>query len=110
MIRRTHLLTGGYLNEGAVTRVGRTVVRKQDHPWPMAVSEALEVLRTRNFPHCPRELQRLDACSVVLTYLPGRALSNPVPKWAAGKRALVETTKFMRQFSIASADMRSQLS
>src|ERR1700761_558156 len=109
MTRKSQLLNGGYLNQPGITKVGRTVVRKQDHPWPFAVSEALAVLKRRGFHHSPVELRRLDSCSVVLTYLPGRAIPDLMPSWAASSVTLARVTRFIGEFSVASDGMRDEL-
>lgn len=100
------MLRGGYLNDGKVMKQGKYVVRRQDHPWPRAVDEALHELASRGFKHCPQPVARIDACSVMLTYLPGRALGNPVPRWAASSGTLVRATRFVSEFSIAAHNMR----
>lgn len=103
-------LKGGYINESGVVKQGRSVLRQQGHPWPVAASEALEILSTRGFRHCPRELQRIDTCSVLLTYMRGRALPNPSPRWAASSTTLLRVTRMMRAFSLAAVGMRQELS
>lgn len=109
MANRVHVLHGGYLNEGGVTRQGRYVIRRQDHPWPEAVDEAMEVLASRGFSCCPQLVTRTDPCSVTLTYLSGRALSNPVPRWAATADTLIRVTRFVSAFSVAATGMRPNL-
>lgn len=107
--KRSRLLRGGYLNEPGVAKQGRSVVRRQDHPWPQAVGEALNALAQRGFKHCPREIKRLDACSVVLTYMPGKALPSPVPRWAASTRILLRVASLMRGFSLAAQGLGNEL-
>jgi hypothetical protein len=109
MAKHVQVLQGGYLNDGRITREGRYVVRRQDHPWPEAVDEAMEVLAARGFICCPRLVERIDSCSVTLTYLPGRALSSPVPRWAADARTLIRATRFVSAFSMAAAGMRASM-
>jgi hypothetical protein len=109
MTERDRILKGGYLNQHCITKEGRTVVRRQDHPWPYAVSEALEILRQRGFNRCPIELSRLDPSSVVLTYMPGRALPDLAPPWAASPLTLVRVTRLISSFSAAAEGMRGEL-
>lgn len=106
MANRLRVLHGGYLNDGRITRQGRHVVRRQDHPWPEAVDEAMELLASRGFTCCPRLVARIDPCSVTLTYLPGRALGNPVPRWAATASTLIRATRFVSAFSVAATGLR----
>jgi len=109
MTNRVRMLHGGYLNDGRITRQGRYVVRQQDHPWPEAVDEAMDVLASRGFSFCPQLVARMDPCSVTLTYLPGRALTNPVPRWAATAGTLIRATRFVSAFSLAAAGLRSSM-
>jgi hypothetical protein len=109
MTKRQRILRGGYLNESRITRQGRSVIRRQDHPWPLAVSDALDVLVRRGFKRCPREIKRLDPCSVVLTYMPGRALPSIVPRWAASTRNLLRVASLMQDFSLAAQGIGKEL-
>jgi len=109
MTKRQRLLHGGYLNEPGVWKQGRSVIRRQDHPWPQVVGEALNALAQGGFKHCPREVKRLDSCSVVLAYMPGKALSNPVPRWAASKKTLLRVASLMRSFSLAAEGLGNKL-
>lgn len=106
MANRVRMLRGGYLNDGRIARLGRHVVRQQDHRWPAAIDEAMEVLHSRGFTCCPQLIARIDPCSVTLTYLPGRALTNPVPRWAATPSTLIRATRFVSAFSVAAAGLR----
>lgn len=108
-LNRTRTLRGGYLNGAGITKVANTVVRRQDHPWPLAVEEALDAMARRGFNGCPRQIQRIDACSVILTYLPGRAIPDPVPRWAAQPAMLTAVTRFLQQFSFASSGIRHEI-
>lgn len=107
---RHRLLDGGYINQSGIIRQGQSVLRQQGHPWPEAVSEALDILSRRGFRHCPQELRRIDPCSVVLTYMPGRALQSPVPRWAASPETLRRVTRLVRNFSVAAEGIRKELS
>jgi Phosphotransferase enzyme family len=109
MGRQPRRLHGGYLNESRIIKQANSVIRRQDHPWPQAVGEALAALERRGFHHCPRELQRLDANSVMLTYMPGRALPSPVPPWAASIRLLLRVTRFIHRFSLAAQGIKNEL-
>jgi Phosphotransferase enzyme family len=109
MTKRLRLLHGGYLNEPGVSRQGRSVIRQQDHPWPLAVGEALNALSRRGFKHCPREIKRLDSCSVVLTYMPGKALPSLVPRWAASTKTLLRVASLIRGFSLAAQGLGNEL-
>lgn len=109
MFNRKKPLTGGLLNDGRITKVGATVVRRQDHAWPRAVSEALTVLRSRGFRGCPHELCRVDRCTVVLSFIPGRSLRELAPRWASTTRTLTRVTGFMKAFSLAGTNMRAAL-
>jgi Phosphotransferase enzyme family len=107
--RRRKLLTGGYINESGVSRSGRYVVRRQDHPWPAAVGQALNLLHSRGFNNCPEEIERTGKCSAVLTYMPGRALPSPVPTWAASPATLYKVTRFLKSFSLAAEGVGDKL-
>ncbi len=104
------VLKGGYLNESRIIKQGRSLIRHQDHPWPHAVSESLNVLARRGFRHCPRELGRIDPNTVILTYMPGRALSTQVPQWAAAPAILLRVTYLLRRFSTAAEGIGNELS
>ena len=67
------------------------------------------MLAARGFICCPRLVERIDSCSVTLTYLPGRALSSPVPRWAADARTLIRATRFVSAFSMTAAGMRASM-
>jgi Phosphotransferase enzyme family len=109
MTERQRLLHGGYINETGVAKQGNSVVRLQDHPWPQVVSEALNALSEGSFKHCPREVKRLDSCSVVLTYMPGKALPNPVPRWAASTKTMLRVASLVRGFSLAAEGLGNKL-
>jgi len=109
MANHVRVLQGGYLNDGKIVKQGDYVVRRQDHPWPEAVDEALRVLASRGFRRCPQPVARIDACSVTLTYLPGKALGSPVPSWAASHGTLIRATRFVSEFSVAAQNMRSSI-
>jgi hypothetical protein len=109
MSDKMRVLQGGYLNDGKIIKQGNYVVRHQDHPWPEAVDEALRVLASRGFRHCPQPVARINSCTVTLTYLPGKALGSPVPRWAANLRTLIRVSHFVSDFSVAAAGMRSRI-
>jgi phosphotransferase family enzyme len=109
MNNQVRLLQGGYLNKAGVVKQGRSVIRRQDHLWPQAVGEALNALAGKGYKHCPKEINRLDSCSVVLTYMPGKALSSPVPRWAASQKTLVRVVSFFRHFSLAAQGLGNDL-
>jgi hypothetical protein len=106
LFNRKKVLSGGLLNDSRIVKVGQTVVRSQDHLWPLAVSEALAVLRSRGFAGCPRELRRIDDCTVVLNYIGGHSLRQKAPRWASTTRTLIQVTDFVKEFSLAGSDMR----
>jgi hypothetical protein len=103
------VLKGGYLNGPGIIKQGHSVIRYQDHPWPKAVSEALNVLACRGFDHSPRELARIDPRTVILTYMPGRALPAPVPQWAAAPATLLRVTHLFKRFSAAAEGVGHEL-
>lgn len=92
---------GGYLNRTRVIRAGNKVVRRQDHPWPSAIEAATRTLAAKGFTGCPRLIRRIDPSSVILTYMPGIAIPDPTPGWAAGSDLLRRVTYFLRDFSRA---------
>ncbi|NJC12944.1 aminoglycoside phosphotransferase (APT) family kinase protein [Micromonospora profundi] len=102
-------LHGGYLNGGRIKRVANKVVRRQGHRWPLAVEEALGAMARRGFTGCPRQIRRIDSCSVILTYMPGFALPGTLPRWAAQPSLLTAVTRFMQRFSFASAGIRQEI-
>lgn len=94
-------LDGGYLNTGRVFRVGRNVVRKQEHRWPVAVEQALSVLKNHGFDHCPRPVARLSDREVILSFVDGLALPRRVPAWSAAPQVLRRVVRLVNSFSIA---------
>lgn len=107
--RTWKVLRGGYLNGDRIIKAGRRIVRHQDHRWPLAVEEALGVLARRGFTGSPRQVRRLNARSVVLTYLPGRTVSDPPPRWATQPATLAAVTDFVHHFSLIGAGVRCDL-
>ncbi|MCU1622083.1 MAG: hypothetical protein JWL79_928 [Frankiales bacterium] len=77
-----------YLNGGRVERTTRGVRRSQQHRWPAAVTEALLMLRQAGFAGAPLVLEQAAAGTVELTWIPGRVLPDPVPRWAARRSVL----------------------
>lgn len=108
-MRRYEILRGGLLNDGRVARDGTIVLRDQTHRWPHAVSEALGALANRGFNMCPQEVRRLSQNAVALTYMPGEALTNPVPDWAASIDKLKEVTHLFKAFSLAGSELGAAL-
>jgi hypothetical protein len=106
---RNRTLRGGYLNESGISKVADKVVRRQDHRWPFAVEEALRVMARRGCTCCPQQIRRIDACSVILTYMPGRAMPDPLPNWATQPALLADVTAFLQHFSLVSAGIRHEL-
>jgi hypothetical protein len=98
---------GGYLNRGRVTRSGQRVIRRQDHRWPLAVSECLTEMAGRGYRSCPVVIDHPDPCTAIMSYMPGSALTDPVADWASDIAILQRTTDFLRNFSAKSADIRS---
>lgn len=99
-------LPGGFLNRGRIFRRGDFVVRKQDHRWPRAVSEALSELAARDVDSCPQVIAQPNPMTVILTFMTGIEIADPVPEWAASLNVLLEMADFMRSFSDMSHKVR----
>lgn len=102
-------LSGGYLNAGRVTRLDHAVLRQQGHPWPRAVSQALDELQRRGFTGCPRELKRIDDNTVMLTYVTGYVPPDPIPTWVSRLDVLDQVTDFIASFSLAAEGIPTRL-
>lgn len=102
----SHAFSGGYLNRGRVSRLGDYVLREQDHTWPRAVSAALQELARRQYSRSPTVVTQPSPSTVLLTYIPGLALTDPVPTWAEEKAVLLQVTDLLRELSSMSAGMR----
>lgn len=100
---------GGYLNKGHIIKDGNTVIRKQVHPWPEAVTGALRTLHVRGVRGCPTVLRRIDESTVILTFIRGEALPDPVPDWASSESLLQEVTIFARGWSNASREVQRDI-
>ena len=99
------LLVGGTTNRGRVVRVGDTVRR----PW-RATSPAtialLDHLADVGFTGAPRFLDVDDQGREVLTYVPGTAITPPLPRAALTDAALTSVAVLLREYhqAVASFD------
>ena len=99
------LLVGGTTNRGRVVRVGDTVRR----PW-RATSPAtialLDHLESVGFDGAPRFLDVDDQGREVLTYVPGSAITPPLPRAALTDAALSSVAVLLRDYhrAVASFD------
>jgi hypothetical protein len=98
---------GGCLNRGKITLLDNTVIRRQSHPWPRDVGRSLAALSRSGFDRCPQVLHQPDDKTAILTYMPGHALPDPVPAWAAQPGVLHDVTLLCRQFSDAAQTVPS---
>lgn len=103
----SRLFPGGYLNRGRVVHSGERVIRRQDHRWPLAVSECLHEMAARGYRESPVVIDHPDPCTAILSYMPGVALTDPVADWAGDISILQSTTDFLLDFSAKSAGIRS---
>lgn len=89
-------LAGGTANRGRVIRVGETVHRPSGDYTP-AVHRLLAHLRDSGFTGAPGLVEALPG-SEVLTYIPGRAATEPLAPWALTGAALVSVGVLLRDY------------
>ena len=90
-------LQGGTANRGRVLRVGDTV-RRPLRPTTPAVHALLRHLEDVGFDGAPRALGVDDHGREVLTYVPGEAVTAPVPPWGLTDAALRSFGRLLRRF------------
>lgn len=95
-------LLGGTANRGLVHRVGDTV-RRPMRPTSAATHALLRHLEDVGFDGAPRVLGIDDAGREVLTYVPGDAVTVPLPDWGLTDDALRSTGELLRRFHDAVA-------
>lgn len=95
-------LLGGTANRGRVHRVGDTV-RRPLRPTTPAVHALLRHLEAVGFDGAPRVLGIDDAGREVLSYVPGQAVTAPVPAWGLTDGALRSVGRLLRRFHDATA-------
>jgi serine/threonine protein kinase len=96
---------GGYLNRGRIFRRDAVVVRRQLHPWPLAVEEALQELHRRDPVVFPGVVDRLSSNTVLLDYMPGIALPHDIPNWASSTSVLESAVAIGKHLSDVSFDI-----
>jgi Phosphotransferase enzyme family len=96
------LLRGGFTNAGRVARVGDTV-RRPWRPTSPATKALLEHLERVGFDGAPRFLGVDDRGREVLSFVPGEAAVEPVPRWALTDEALVSVAELLRRYHDAVA-------
>lgn len=95
-------LLGGTANRGSVHRVGDTV-RRPLRPTAPAVHALLRHLEDVGFDGAPRVLGVDEAGREVLTYVPGQAVTVPLPGWGLTDAALRSVGELLRRFHEAVA-------
>ena len=95
-------LHGGTANRGRVHRVGDTV-RRPLRPTSAATHALLRHLEDVGFDGAPRVLGIDDAGREVLSYVPGDAVTVPLPDWGLTDDALRSTGELLRRFHDAAA-------
>lgn len=90
-------LLGGTANRGRVHRVGDTV-RRPMRPTSAATHALLRHLEEVGFEGAPRVLGVDDDGREVLTYIPGDAVTVPLPDWGLTDDALRSTAELLRRF------------
>lgn len=90
------LLCGGEASEGVV-RVGDTVRRPVRKSTP-AVQALLGHLEAVGFDGAPRALGVDERGRQVLSYIPGEAVSRPLPPYAVSDETLVAVARLLRRF------------
>ncbi len=95
-------LRGGTANRGRVHRVGDTV-RRPMRPTSRATHALLHHLENVGFDGAPRFLGIDESGREVLTYVPGDAVTAPLPDWGLTDDALRSTGELLRRFHEAAA-------
>jgi phosphotransferase family enzyme len=90
-------LVGGTTNRGLVVRVGDTVRRPLRSTSP-ATHALLRHLADVGFDGAPRFLGVDESGREVLSYVPGRAVTPPYPRWALTDEALVSVAELLRAY------------
>jgi Phosphotransferase enzyme family len=94
-------LTGGTANRGLVFRVGQTV-RRPPAPCRAATHALLAHLAAVGFDGAPR-LLAADASTDTLTYIEGRAATEPLPEETLTETALISVASLLRRYHQAVA-------
>lgn len=95
-------LLGGTANRGLVHRVGDTVRRPMRRTSP-ATHALLQHLADVGFDGSPRVLGVDDTGREVLSFIPGDAVTTPLPGWGLTDAALRSTAELLRRFHDAAA-------
>ena len=90
-------LVGGTTNRGLVVRVGNSVRRPLRTTSP-ATHALLRHLADVGFDGAPRFLGVDESGREVLSYVPGRAVTPPYPRWALTDEALVSVAGLLRAY------------
>ena len=96
------LLVGGTTNRGRVVRVGDTVRRPWQATSPATIA-LLDHLHAVGFRGAPRFLDVDDQGREVLTYVPGTAITPPLPRSALTDAALTSVATLLREYHAAVA-------
>jgi Ser/Thr protein kinase RdoA (MazF antagonist) len=99
MVDDEEVLTGGHMDP--VVRVGDTV-RRVAGEWTPAVHRLLDVLAGAKITQIPRAMGVDERGREVLSYLPGRQLTNAPPDVLWSERVLVQAAQLLRRIHDAS--------
>ena len=95
------VLSGG--NMTAVVAVGDTV-RRAAGPWTPTIHALLDHLRASGFRMAPRPLGLDERGREILSLLPGRVATYPLPAFVLSEPMLVRAAQILRAYHDASAD------
>jgi hypothetical protein len=96
------LLEGGIANRGLVVRIGDTV-RRGAGPWTPAIHALLRHLRARGFDRVPEPLGIDAQGREVISLLPGRVGTYPLPDFMLSDATLVTVARTLRAYHDATA-------
>jgi hypothetical protein len=96
------VLPGGFTNAGRVVRIADTV-RRPRRPTSPATRALLDHLEHVGFEGAPRFLGVDDRGREVLSFIPGQAAIEPLPRWALSDEALVSVAELLRRYHDAVA-------
>src|SRR6478752_500256 len=105
MAEEPEMLSGGIANAGAVTRVGRYVLRPSN-PHTEAIHDFLRYLRGCGFTGAPNPVDIDPDGRERLEFIDGEVPIPPYPAWAQSDESLASVARLLRRYHEAAAGYR----